>query len=653
MEANFSGYVTKAGIKCSDGKTIMPDAFKHQDGVTVPLVWQHGHSDPANVLGHVLLENRSDGVYGYGFLNNSPSGQSAQILVEHKDISHMSIYANSLIEKSQAVLHGAIREVSLVLAGANPGAKIDYINFAHADGELELLEDEAIIFNDFILEHSTKPAEVPPTPVENNEDETAEDIYNTLTPKQKDVVHAMVGAALESVTEAVEQSDDSTDSLTQDATEQSDDNTLEHQEGTEMTRNVFAQNAAAPQAKATLTHDQLSTIVADAKKLGSFKESFLAHAVEYGIENIDYLFPEARALDASPEMVTRKQEWVSAVMNGVKKSPFSRIKTTSADLTLDDARAKGYVKGNLKKEEWFALQKRITTPTTIYKKQKLDRDDIVDITDLDVVAWLKAEMRLMLNEEIARAILVGDGREIDDDDKVNETNIRPIAYEEDFYAHKVVIAANVTGDAIVEAIVRARPYYRGSGSPTLFLTEGLLTDLLLIKDKMGRRLYPTLEELATTLRVKAIETVPVMESLLTTGGDLIAILVNLTDYTAGADKGGAISMFDDFDIDYNQYKYLIETRMSGALTKFKSALVISRASGTLVTPAVPTFVPATGVVTIPSTTGVVYAMDGITVTAGAQTAIAAGASVEVTAAPASGYYFPHNFDSDWLFTRDA
>jgi len=440
----------------------------------------------------------------------------------------------------------------------------------------------------------------------------------------------------------------------------SDDDTTEdslnHQEGTEMTRNVFEQNdGAAPAApQATLTHDQLNAIVADAKKYGSFKDAFLTHAVEYGIENIDYLFPDAKTLSSSPELISRRQEWVSTVINGAKKSPFSRIKTVSADITLDDARAKGYVKGTLKKEEWFALAKRTTTPTTIYKKQKLDRDDIIDITDLDVVAWLKAEMRIMLDEEIARAILVGDGREIDDDDKIKETNIRPIAYEEDFYAHKVVIAANLTGDAVVEAILRARPYYRGTGAPTMFLTEGLLTDMLLVKDKMGRRLYASLGELESTLRVSRIVTVPVMESLDTDGGDLIAIIVNLSDYTMGADKGGAISMFDDFDIDYNQYKYLMETRMSGALTLFKSALVISRASGTLVVggPTVPTFVPSTGVVTIPTKTGVVYAMDGVTVSAGAQSAIGAGETVEVTATPDAGYYFPHNTDADWEFTRD-
>jgi len=669
MEADFSGYATKAGLKCSDGRTIMPDAFKHNDGMTVPLVWQHGHSDPANVLGHALLENRPDGVYAYGFFNETESAKSAKVLVQHKDITMMSIYANQLVEQAKSVLHGAIKEVSLVLAGANPGALIDNINLAHSDGEVTMLEDEAIIYTGLTLEHESKSDEAPAS-----NEKTVQEVYDSFTDEQKEVVHFMIGAAIEAADTNVEHSDDSTevvevsDEQSDDAesddtdTDKSDDNAsdddnpegdLNHQEGTEMTHNVFEQNAAVPQAKATLTHDQLSTIVADAKKMGSFKESFLQHVVTYGIENIDYLFPDAKTLSSSPELISRRMEWVNDVLSGAKKSPFSRIKTVSADITLDDARAKGYVKASLKKEEFFALQKRVTTPTTIYKKQKLDRDDIIDITDLDVVAWLKAEMRIMLDEEIARAVLVGDGRQIDHDDKISETNIRPIAYEEDFYAHKVVMAANTTGDAIVETILRARPNYRGKGNPTCFLTEGLLTDMLLTKDKMGRRLYNSLDELATTLRCAKVVTVPVMESLTTAGGDLIAILVNLDDYTMGADKGGSISMFDDFDIDYNQYKYLMETRMSGALTGFKTALVISRAAGTLVTPAVPTFVAATGVVTIPSTTGVEYTQDGTLRTAGAQTAVAAGVTTEVVATPASGYYFPHNFDADWSFTRNA
>lgn len=654
MEADFSGYATKAGLKCTDGLTIMPDAFKHQDQVKVPLVWQHGHGDAENVLGHALLENRPDGVYAYGYFNETVKGQAAKVLVQHGDVDSLSIWANQLVKKAQQVFHGAIREVSLVLSGANPGAKIDFVNIVHSDGETEALDDEAIIYTGLIIEHEDKSSD----DSDDSDDETIQDVYDSLTEKQKTVVHFMIGAALEEADtedDAAEHSDDqsSSDDKTQ-ANKNNEDN-LTHQEGSDMGRNVFDQTDGAPtsQARPTLTHDQLQTIVADAKKMGSFKESFLMHATTYGIENIDYLFPEARLLADSPQLVARKQEWVTAVLDFVKKSPFARIKTVSADITLENARAKGYVKGSLKKEEWFALQKRVTQPTTIYKKQKLDRDDILDITDLDVVAWLKAEMRLMLNEEIARAVLVGDGREIDDDDKIDENAIRPIAYEADFYAHKVVIPANVTGDALVEAILRARPYYRGTGNPTLFLTEEMLTDLILIKDKMGRRLYASQQDLAFTLRVRDIVTVPVMESTSIAGGDLLAILVNLSDYTIGADKGGQVSMFDDFDIDYNQFKYLIETRMSGALTLFKSALVFSRGAGTLVTPAVPTFVAATGVVTIPATTGVVYKQDGVVKTAGAQTAVEAGVTTEITAEPASGYYFPHNFDADWSFTRNA
>ena len=655
MEADFSGYATKAGLKCSDGRTITADAFKHMDGMKVPLVWQHVHSSPDNILGYALLEHRDDGIYAYGFFNDTEAGQNAKTIVKHGDVVAMSIYANKLVERAKSVLHGMIREVSLVLSGANPGALIDHVNLAHSDGEVETLEDEAIIFTGLALEHENKTEESTEEEVEHadgaddnsDDEETVQDVYDSLTDKQKEVVHFMIGAALEAAESTAEHSED----------EESEEETISHEEGNnEMTHNIFEQNSdsgSSGQPKATLTHSQLEAIVSDAKKYGSFKDAFLQHAVEYGIENIDYLFPDAKTLANDPQLVARKQEWVAAVWNGVKKSPFSRIKTVSADVTLEDARAKGYVKAKLKKEEWFALKKRTTTPTTIYKKQKLDRDDILDITDLDVVAWLKAEMRLMLDEEISRAILVGDGREIDDDDKVDETSIRPIAYEDDFYAHKVTIASNLSGDAIVEAILRARPFYRGTGSPTMFVTEGLLTDMLLVKDKMGRRLYASQSELESTLRVSRIITVPVMESLSTNGGDLIAILVNLSDYTVGADKGGNVSMFDDFDIDYNQFKYLMEARMSGALTLFKSALVVSRAAGTLVTPGVPTFVPATGVVTIPNTTGVVYKMDGVVKSAGAQTAIAAGTTVEVTAEPAATYYFPHNTDTDWEFTRDA
>jgi hypothetical protein len=662
-EADFSGYATKANLKCSDGRTIIAHAFKDQDGTKVPLVWQHMHNDPSNVLGHAILENREDGVYAYGFFNDGPAAEIAKGLVKHGDIEALSIYANKLIQKGADVLHGSIKEVSLVLAGANPGAFIDNVNIAHNDGYSER-EDEAVIYSGLVLDDrgiKHKEGETVDKNTEVNQDavveepkstdeeithaatadseKTIKDVFDAMTEEQKNVVYYMVG---EAVNEAgsMAQSDES-------------DNVIKHeQEGSTMTRNVFEQNGSTTTEKPVLSHSELQAIVSDAQKLGSFKEAFLQHAVTYGIENIDFLFPDAKLLSNQPEFVKRRTEWVASVINGTRKSPFSRIKTMSADITLDDARAKGYVKATLKKEEFFALTKRVTTPTTIYKKQKLDRDDMIDITDLDVVAWLKGEMRLMLDEEIARAILVGDGREVDSDDKINESNIRPIAYDDAFYSHPVVIPAATTGDAVIDAILKARKNYKGSGNPTFFTTEDVLTDMLLIKDLQGRKLYPTEQELSATLRVSNIVTVEVMES----EANLLGIIVNLTDYTVGADNGGNVSMFDDFDIDYNQYKYLIEGRMSGALTKPKSALVITRAtaSGT-VTPTVPTFVASTGVVTIPSVTGVVYKnkSTGAVLTAGAQTALAAGASVEIVAVPATGYAFPHNFDADWVFTRNA
>jgi hypothetical protein len=732
--ADFSGWATKAGLKCADGRTIMPEAFAHMDGKQIPLVWQHGHDNPENVLGHAILEARPEGMYAYGFFNETSPGQQAKALVVHKDINSLSIWANQLVERSKQVFHGAIRELSLVLSGANPGAVIENVAIAHSDGSAnEILPDEAVIYTGLTLdisedeplahaaadkassgggdktiqdvfdsmseeqkqvvyfmvgaaiEEAKGGGDAAAQSAMDSDDEdvlehadgdgaSVEDVFNGMSEEQKNVVYFMVGSAIEESGGKLEQSattdsENKDDALAHQGTGSTDstdstngtDGTIAHsdndQEGNnEMTHNVFEnQGDSAINGSNTLSHDQLTAIVEDAKKPGmTLKSSFLAHAVEYGIENIDLLFPDAKAITSTPELIARRQEWVQVVLSGVRKSPFSRIKSVALDLTLDDARAKGYVKGNLKKDEWVRLSRRVTTPTTIYKKQKLDRDDIVDITDLDVVAFLKGEMRLMLDEEIARAVLIGDGREVDDEDKVDESCIRPIAHDDDFYTHKVTLPANVGGDVLVEAILRARPKYRGSGRPTLFLVEDLLTDMLLSKDKMGRRLYSTEQELATALRVGGIQTVDVMEDLTTDGGDVLAVLVNLADYTIGADRGGNISMFDDFDIDYNQYKYLIETRMSGALTKFKSAQAFIRGGGTSVTPTVPTFDQTTGVVTIPTKAGVVYKNDdGDTLTAGAQTAIAAGTTTTVNAEPANGYYFPHNTDADWDFTRNA
>lgn len=567
MKYDFSGYATKYDVQCSDGRIIHKDAFKDNDGLTVPLVWQHLHNDPNNVLGNALLEHRDDSVYAYCAFNETPRGKQAKELVQHGDITSLSIFANKLKQKGNSVLHGDIREVSLVLSGANPGALIDNLCIEHADGEDVIDPTEAIIYSglkislDDNIEHADDKGE-----------KTIQDIFDGFSEEQKNVVYALIA-------HAVDAEDEEDGELS--ASDLAKINTF-IKGGGEMKHNVF-DNRDQEKNKATLTHSQIKEIFADAQKCGSFKEAFLQHVVTYGIENIDYLFPEAKTLTNTPEFLARRMEWVAGVISGTKHSPFSRIKTIYADITADTARAKGYVKGALKIEEFFALAKRTTTPSTIYKKQKLDRDDIIDITDLDVVAWLKAEMRLLLDEEIARALLIGDGRTIMDADKIDETTIRPIYTDDEVYAIHVNIAADHDWDEIIEDIVRARKDYKGSGNPTFYITPDALTEMLLVKDTLGRRLYPTVAELCSILRVKDIVEVPVMDSVTRDITDpapatlnLIGIIVNLSDYTLGADKGGAISMFDDFDIDYNQYKYLIETRCSGALTKLKSALVIEQ-----------------------------------------------------------------------------
>lgn len=683
VKPDFSGWATKFGIKCSDGRTITEDAFAHMDGKQVPLVWQHVHDDPENVLGYAVLEHREgQGMYAYGYFNETGKGVSTKALVQHGDIKNLSIYANKLVEKSKSVLHGFIREVSLVLSGANPGAVIENVAIAHGDGDTSVLGDEAVIFTDFEIEHedlahadnssnddgdtvqdiidtmseeqqdvlffmvgeALKQSDDDSDSVQHADgDETVADIFNSMSEKQKNVVYYMIGAALEDA--GVKHSDEGSDSISH--SDEGDNTAMRH--------NVF-EGQDSHDGGPTLSHADLKTIVDKARKSGgSLKDEFLAHADKYGIEDIDLLFPDAKTVSNTPELIARRMEWVNVVINGTKKSPFTRIKSISADITHEQARAKGYVKGTMKKDEWFGLAKRVTTPTTIYKKQKLDRDDVIDITDFDVIAFMKGEMRLMLDEEIARAILLGDGREVDDEDKINEQCIRPIAHDDDFYTHRVILPAATGGDALVEAFLRARPKYRGSGQPTLFLTEDLLTDLLLGRDKMGRRYYENQEVLKTALRVSNIVTVDAMEDVSTNGGDLLAVLVNLADYTVGADRGGNVSMFDDFDIDYNQYKYLIETRMSGALTKFKSAQAFVRSAGTLVAADVPTFNTTTGVLTVPNKAGVIYRNQDTNqvLNAGAQPAIAAGESVSVVAEPDNGYYFAHNTDNDWTFTRNA
>jgi hypothetical protein len=661
---DFSGWATKAGLKCSDGRTIMPDAFKHQDTQTVPLVWQHNHNEPSNVLGYATLEHREEGVYAYGFFNDTEQAKNARTLVQHGDIKSLSIYANQLTEKSKQVLHGFIRELSLVLSGANPGALIDNITLAHGDGEMVTLEDEAVIYTGLELHHDEKKVEE--KKVEHADDEpTVQDVYDSMTDEQKEVVHYMIGAALESSTRTIKQAahsdekqDEKKDEKTSELVHHKDDT----EEGRRMTRNVFEQQNGGKQEEThVLTHDAISGIVADAQRIGSLKEAVEAYALQHGIENIDVLFPDARNVTDTPEFDSRRVEWVRDVINGTKHSPFSRIKSIVADITFDEARARGYIKGNLKKEEFFGVSKRVTTPSTIYKKQKLDRDDIIDITDFDVVVWLKSEMRLMLDEEIARAVLIGDGRDVADEDKIKDpagaaegSGVRSILHDHDLYAATITVDDTATNLNLVDAIVLGMQYYKGSGSPTLYTTLARLTNVLLTREPTsGRRYWRTAAELASEMGLAGIVTVEVMEN----EADLVGIIVNLRDYTIGADKGGDVTFFDDFDIDYNQYKYLLETRISGALTKIRSAVIVKKptSASTLAAPVEPGFVEATGVMTVPATTGVVYKNKdtGATLVAGAQTALAPGASVTVEATPAAGYYFASNQDDQWTFERPA
>lgn len=565
---DFSGWATKNNLLCSDGRTILKDAFKNDDGVTVPLVWNHQHNDPSNILGHALLENRDEGVYAYCKFNDSEPGKNAKLLVEHGDVSALSIYANQLKQQGGNVLHGAIREVSLVLAGANPGAFIDSV-ISHSED----IDDEAIIYTgeNICLAHAEKQMEettkvmeekkemAPETKTEEpKKEKTVQDVFDTLNEEQKKVVYALIGQVIE---EAENKS--SKEIETKDI------------EGgkKEMKHNVF-ENDKENQEN-VLQHSDVQAIFADAKRYGSLKDSVLQH----GITNIDYLFPEAKDINTAPEFIKRDMGWVEKVMRSVHHTPFSRIRSTFANITEEDARAKGYIKGKLKKDEVFSLLKRSTTPTTVYKKQKLDRDDVVDITDFDVVAWLKSEMRMMLDEELARAFLIGDGRIPSSDDKINEQNIRPIYNDDDLYTVKAVIEVSQTATAeektkaFIKSVIKNRKEYKGTGSPTLYTTEDVVSDCLLLEDANGRFIYDNIDKLKNVLRVADIVTVPVMEGAKGKNqGDLLAILVNLADYNVGADKGGAVNMFDDFDIDYNAQKYLIETRCSGALVKPYSAI---------------------------------------------------------------------------------
>ena len=660
---DFSGWATRNDLKCSDGRTIRKDAFKQNDGQTVPLVWNHDHNDPMNVLGHALLENRDEGVYAYCSFNTTPAGEAAKNLVRHGDVTALSIYANKLKQYGSDVVHGAIREVSLVLAGANPGALIDAV-LEHG----EISEDSAIIYNDFeglSLEHTVtnatkdpeeeKPAEQPKRqtkqkaqpkteeePIahadeeekeeepakkddesaDEDDGETVKDVFDSMTDKQKKVVYALIGQAIEDANggeakhsdlshadEAEDEDEDEEEDgdgetvadvfatlsekqknvvyaligqAIEDAKKgktKSEDNEDEESGGTEMKHNVF-DNEERNDTAEVLSHSEFTEILDQAKREGSLKGAFLAH----GIENIDYLFPDAKNVTDTPVFINDPDEWVGKVMNGVRHTPFSRIKTLFADITEADARAKGYIKGNRKIEEVFNLLKRVTLPTTVYKKQKLDRDDVIDITEFDVIAWLKAEMRGKLNEELARAYLVGDGRNAASEDKINEDNIRPIWTDDDLFTIKKAISLGANADddakakAFIRAAIKARKNYKGTGTPTLFASEEIITDCLLMEDNTGRVVYDSEAKLATALRVKEIVSVPPMEGLYREEDgktySLLGIIVNLADYNVGADKGGAVNMFDDFDIDYNQMKYLIETRCSAALIKPYSAIAL-------------------------------------------------------------------------------
>lgn len=571
---DFSGWATRANLKCSDGRVIMNDAFAEDDGKVVPLVWNHDHNDPTNVLGHALLKNKGDGVYAYCTFNDSESGQTAKLLVKHGDVNALSICANQLKQVGHNVTHGVIREVSLVLANANPGAKIENV-MIHG----EEMDDEAVIYTgEYIdLEHADSDSSDNSDSNDNSSSSTSEpekkektykEIYEGMTEEEKEVVHAFVGAAL----------------LSDDEEETNDDEDSDNNDGgnEDMKHNVFDMEQAVDTSGVLMhsdgtpvTVEEVNTIFADMKRYGSLKDACLNH----GIDEVDYLFPDDRTITPQPGFIQRDMGWVTEVMNTVHHTPFSRIKSVFADITEDDARAKGYIKGRMKKEEFFGLIKRRTEPTTVYKKQKMDRDDMIDITDFDVVSWLKTEMRMMLNEELARAYLIGDGRLSSSDDKINEQNIRPIAMDDDlFTVHvDVEVGSSATDDekakALIHAVIKNRKLYKGSGNPVLFTTEDMLTDMLLLTDEIGRDLYADEAALARKLRARKIVTVPVMENANGKGGKpLVGILVNMNDYNVGADSGGAVNMFDDFDIDYNQQKYLIETRCSGALTVPYSAI---------------------------------------------------------------------------------
>ena len=585
---DFSGYATRVDLKCSDGAIIREDAFKHQNGETVPLVWQHLHNGPENILGHAMLEHRKDGVYAYASFNDSEQGRNAKELVRHGDVKALSIYANKLVRRGVDVLHGAIREVSLVLSGANPGAYIDNVVIAHGDS-YETSEDEAIIYTGLSFEIQAETIEHADDSEEPDmAEKTVGDIFETLTEEQKNVVYYMIGEAL---------SEAGADDEAEHSAFYENDDYISHNDGEEtitMTRNVFESLAhGTPMDEGlTLSHSDIKSIFAEGERKNSLKEAVIAHATTYGIEDIDMLFPDAKTIGNRPEFIKRRTEWVASVLTDTHHSPFSRIKTILADITEDDARAKGYIKASMKKEEWFTLAKRVTTPQTVYKKQKLDRNDILDITDFDVVIWVKEEMRLMLDEEIAAAALVGDGRSAGDPDKIKSPSptadgegIRAIALDASYYAYKVEWdAADADDVPFVDRVMTSLVDYTGSGSPKLYTSPQILAGLLVERDTLGRRMYSSRAELATAMGVSAIVDIPASilaranfettAGAVTTTHSLKGIVANLRDYTFGSDAGGKTTLFDDFDIDFNQQKYLLEARLSGTLTKPFSAATL-------------------------------------------------------------------------------
>jgi hypothetical protein len=729
---DFSGWATKANLKCSDGRTITKDAFKHADQPTrVPLVWQHGHGEISNILGYAELEHRDEGVWCNAYFNDSEMGKIGKMAVQHGDVTSLSIYANKLVEKSKSVLHGIIREVSLVLAGANPGAFIDPATIKHDDGSYTEISDAAEIYTgEPIILHGdvddttaantvekeenvadVQHADATDTADKGDKGETVKDIFETMSDKQKDIVYYLLAqaasgakpaAAAHSAVEdgptgdeineivhsmdekqqdvlkllvgaAMSHAENSTDPDDAAAAAADTDNTAAHsatEEGT-TTMRVFEQNNDSVQHAAGTTigrassgtklskADQLALIQKSLRhggveSLKEFVQDYIEDgALAHGIDSIETLFPDAKNVTTTPDWLTRRTEWVARVMTGTRHVPFSRISSQTADLTLDEARAKGYVKGNFKKEQFFKIAKRKTGPTTIYKKQKLERDDVIDITDFDVIVWIKGEMRLMLEAEVARAILLGDGRAVDDEDKVNEESIRPIATDAELFVTRVYVddqKANYSPEEALELLILNRRHYRGSGNPVFFTSETFLAQMLLVKDGVNRRIYNTPADVAAALRVSDIITVDLLDEPTT---DVVGIMVNLNDYTVGADRGGDVTLFDDFDINFNALLYLIETRLSGALVKAKSAIVVLRTlpNQVLVDPQAPAYDKAANTVTVKTTAGVTYRnkATNAVLTTGSPVTLAEGDELVVVAEPTSGNYFESSANDQYSF----